>query len=349
MNKQQKVKQMNTPPKGAVKKTKSTVVTVPAAIGNKIIKPKANVNPLKDGIRVSNTEYIAELAGSINFNVNSYSVQPGNGDVFPWLANLAAMYETYTFEKLVFHFKTEKSTSTSGTVLMAVDYDASDSAPLNKQQLMTYSNAVRTQPWANIALACPATDLQKIKTRFVNFGVIPIGADQKLYNVGNLFVCTQGCADTTVLGELYVEYTVVFRTPQYDANAWAAAGSNLSTGTTGITAARVLGTAPALNTLASGLAITYDTNSGAIGFRSTGTYLVVLQTTVGAATTGTLGLTLTGGSVATTPTTITSATSTISTFTVRILNVGDTLTCSGLTYTTPTASSLRIASYPYGM
>jgi len=38
MNKQQKVKQMNTPPKSAVKKAKSTVVTVPAAIGNKIVK-----------------------------------------------------------------------------------------------------------------------------------------------------------------------------------------------------------------------------------------------------------------------------------------------------------------------
>jgi len=349
MNKQQKVKQMNTPPKSAVKKAKSTVVTVPAAIGNKIVKPKANVNPLKDGIRVNNMEYIAELNGSVNFVANSFTIQPGNGAVFPWLSNLATMYESYTFEKLMFHFKTEKSSSAGGTVLMAVDYDASDAGPLNKQQLMTYKGAVRTQPWANVSLVCPASDTQKIKQRYVNFGVIPSNTDQKLYNVGNLYVCTQGCADTTVLGELYVEYTVVFRTPQYDANAWASAGSNLSTGTTGITAARVLGTAPALNTLASGLAITYDTNTGAIGFGSTGTYLVVLQTTVGAATTGTLGLTLTGGSTATSPNTVTSAASTISTFTVKILNVGDTLTCSGFTYTTPTAASLRIASYPYGM
>lgn len=330
-------------------KPKSTVVTAPVAIGNRVTKPKPTVSALKDGVRVTNTEYIAEVTGSVNFTVQNFVVQPGNGAAFPWLCNMAPLYESYTFERLTYHFKTEKSTSTNGTVLMAVDYDASDAAPINKQQVMTYSNAVRTQPWANTSLSCPVSDLQKIKQRYVNFGVVPAGTDIKLYNVGNLFVCTQGCADTTVLGELYVEYTVVFRTPQYDPNVWASAGSNYSAGSAGITAARLLGTSPDLNIGASGMAITYNTTSGAIGFTSTGTFLVQYNVSTTAATTGTLSIAMTGGSTAQILNVAAAATLTTATFSVRILNVGDTMSFSGWTLTTPTSAGMRIASYPYGL
>lgn len=329
---------------------KSTKSSVPIAYGNRITKAPPNVRSIPNGVCISNTEYIGDIASTAIYTATSYAIQPGNATVFPWLSNMAQLYETYTFDKLKFHYKTQSGTGVRGTVAMAIDYDANDAAPFNKGTIMNYSKTVRVQPWDNMTHTSLVSDLKKVPTRFVNFGVIPVNADIKLYNTGNLYVATQGTPlPSEQVGELYVEYTIRFSTPQLDPITYASIASNYSQGVIGITGVRLLGTLPTLNAAGSGMPITYDTTTGAIGFTSTGTYLMVFTINNGTVSTGTVNFSMTNGSTVSTPVVVLATTLTSITCTVKVLNVGDALTISGFTINGGTLSTLRIASYPFGL
>lgn len=360
MNKMLKAKavrlQLKQRPKKSIKSTASKSgqnkmkTSVPVSYGNKITKAPPSVRSIPNGVCITNTEYIGDIASTAVYTATQYSIQPGNASVFPWLSNMAQLYETYTFDKLKFHYKTQSGTNIRGTVAMAIDYDANDAAPFNKGTIMNYSKTVRVQPWDNMTHTSLVSDLKKVATRFVNFGVIPVNADIKLYNTGNLYVATQGTPlPSEAVGELYVEYTIRFQTPQLDPITYASIASNSSSGTVGITGVRLLGTSPTLNLSGSGMPITYDTVTGAIGFLSTGTFLMVFNITNATISTGTVTFAMTNGSLVSTQAVVLAATLTSITCTVKVLNVGDALTISGFTINGGTFSSLRIASYPFGL
>jgi len=297
--------------------------------------------------RIVHSEYIGEVFGSANYNVASYAVQPGIANTFPWLSLMAPLYETYHINKLKFKFVTEKSTATNGAVMLAMDFDAQDSAPASKTALLSYHNAVRSQPWADCTYVANPSDVNKLPNRYVRTAPI-VSGDLKTFDVGNFFIATQGCADTSVLGELHIEYDIEFKTPQLDLGNFASAGSNFSGGTVGITGILLLGTSPALNNPGSGMPITYNTTTGAISFGQVGSYLVTFIIFT-ASSAGNTIVTPTGGSqVAVVTDAGATGVRTIQ-FTIKVANISDTFTFSGTTLTTPTASVLRIASYPFGL
>lgn len=175
--------------------------------------PKVRNGPAGD-VTVTHREYINEIAGSVAFAVNTFSVNPGLPGVFPWLSGIAQRYESYRFNSLKFCFETEAATSATGSLVMAIDYDADDPAPDSKTQAMSYRSSVRSAPWAACCLTSKKEDLSKRASYYVRGGALNANEDQKLYDTGNLYVCTQSQAGTTVIGELYVEYQVHLMTPQ---------------------------------------------------------------------------------------------------------------------------------------
>jgi hypothetical protein len=98
---------------------------------------------------------------------------------------------------------------------LGVDFDASDDPPASKVALMSYKGAESVSVWDSCEVQCAPADLVKMaKERYVRLGSTT--DDIKTFDVGNLHVATQGCADASVIGELYVSYDVEFRTPQTD-------------------------------------------------------------------------------------------------------------------------------------
>lgn len=179
---------------------------------------------------ISHREYIADIPGSVLFDVNEWSLNPGNPLIFKWLSQIAINYESYRFSSLTFHYETAVSTITPGTVMLAVDYDAADPAPSDKQGLMSYAQAQRSAAWSACAFNCRQGDLKKFAAeRYVRGSSLPTG-DPKTYDVGKLFLATQGNTDTTLLGELYVTYTVELRTPQTSNNVVVAQGVDNNVG-----------------------------------------------------------------------------------------------------------------------
>ncbi len=328
---------------------KQQSVSAPVAKANKITVKRPVIRTSNQSVRVQHTEYLQEVFGSVNYSSTTMVIQPGLQGSFPWLSNMAALYESYTMNKLSYHFKTEKSTATNGTVMMAIDYDVQDPAPPSKQQLMAYVNATRTQPWADATHVSAQQDLQKFKTRYVRTGAIA-SADYKTFDIGSLFIATQGCADASVLGELYVSYDITFRTPQLDLSGYASAGSNRSNGLTGVTGLLLLGSTTAgLNIAGSGMTITYNTTTGGMTFGTVGSYLFSYTAGTATAATGTVIPSFTGGSQVSAITTAVSATLYVLTFTINVINTTDVLTFAGLTLPSSTGSTLRVASYPYNL
>jgi len=213
----------------------SRVVNAPVAstrilrLGNPVISERN-----KNGdVLVTHREYLMDIVGSQAFNNNQVSINPGLQGSFPWLSSMAALYESYKFEKLKFEFQTEASTSLVGTVMAAVDYDASDPPPPTKQAMAAYQGYVRSAPWKDFDQISTKENLSKQKTFYVRTGSLAANQDIKLYDVGNFFLSTQGQADsTTTVGELYVCYTVRLMTPQLNNDGVGFTKSSKITSTT---------------------------------------------------------------------------------------------------------------------
>lgn len=84
-------------------------------------------------------------------------------------------------------------------------------------QLLSYKGAVRAPGWAPVKLHCTMPEMVVHGAgKFVRPGALAAGLDLKMYDVGNLYLATQGFAAPTVAGELYVSYVIDFMTPQAD-------------------------------------------------------------------------------------------------------------------------------------
>jgi len=180
---------------------------------------KTNVPQIKNtgsNVRIRHREFINDVLGSVAFSSSqSYIVNPGLVSTFPWLSSIARRYESYRFRTLRFLFETAAPTSTTGSIILCVDYDPTDLNPAGKTQALSYKSSVRSAPWQPCALSCTEQDLHK-RTSYYTRGGLVSTTDLHLYDTGNLFVCVSGQAGATAIGELYVEYDVEFMTPQLE-------------------------------------------------------------------------------------------------------------------------------------
>jgi hypothetical protein len=100
--------------------------------------------------RVENDEFIVAISSAAvgaNFGNTAFACNPGQASTFPWLAGEATQWEKYRFEYLEFYYEHDVSSfataGTTGKVIMSFDYDAADSPPTTKQQMLD------TQPHAD--------------------------------------------------------------------------------------------------------------------------------------------------------------------------------------------------------
>jgi len=166
-------------------------------------------------------EYIGDVVStSTGFVVlNSYSVNPGQSTVFPWMSKKAILYEKYQFKDLEFIYKPMvsqfASLGTTGKVILSFDYDASDAPPTSKQQMEDTDPSADGMPYEMICLKMRPRDLHKNSdAKYVRPGGLPGGSDIKTYDCGILNVATSGIeANSGTLGELWVKYNCLLTVP----------------------------------------------------------------------------------------------------------------------------------------
>jgi hypothetical protein len=179
----------------------------------RMTQPVFESNGTGSNVRIRRREYVHDVPSSENFTATYLAVNPGLTSTFPWLSKIAINYEKYKFHILRFGYETEASTSTSGSIMMAFEYDVHDPSPLNKQEMMGLNGATRSPAWT--PQYCEADpDVLLRQQRLVRMGSVPPTADPTLYDVASFYLATSGLPTTgTLIGELYVEYDIELYIP----------------------------------------------------------------------------------------------------------------------------------------
>jgi hypothetical protein len=171
------------------------------------------MNKMGKGEHVSHSELLGTVYGSTSFQVTQYSVQPGLPGVFPWLATQAQRYQQYHVRKIQFEFITRTGTTTTGSVILAADYDASQPPPGTEQQVASYQGAIEDVPWRGITCNLDPRAIHATGPRkFIRDGNVP--GDITSYDACNFFLCTTGMPNTDAIGKLWVHYSIELHVPQ---------------------------------------------------------------------------------------------------------------------------------------
>jgi hypothetical protein len=287
-------------------------------------------------------EYIGDVLGSTTFAITKFSINPGLSTTFPWLSQIAPSFEEFETLQIAFHYEPMSATSATGVIALAFDYDAADATPTSKQTCLEYADNVRVAPWVPCTLVLKTVDLRKRGALFTRTGTVA-NTDIKTYDLGNVYVATQGQANSNAIGEFWISYTFSLRVPEqsnYIVNQSAAI-------TSGGTVSNVafLGTTP---TVTGGLGVT-ATGGATLTFNSPGQYLVSIYVTGTALYTTELPV-LTGTATSTLVFSLAnSTTSMVVDIVVDCTGYGQTLIVTYYSSSSVGASTTRIAAYAYAL
>jgi len=211
----------------------------------------------KRGTRVTHCEYLGDVISSSTantFSLTSYVVNPGNPTTFPWLAPIAANYDQWRPNGIVFAFKSTSSsysgtTQALGGVVLASDYDLVDEAFASKIEMenSAFANSCKSDTHILHPIECNPRERQVslLKCR----GVQTPTDNLQWYDLANFQVATFGVAGTSVnLGELWVTYDITFFKEQvYGGLRGNTLLRYVATATTGVSTSAYFGASPVAN------------------------------------------------------------------------------------------------------
>lgn len=239
------------------------------------------------GTRIVHREYVGDiLSAGLPFSLTGYDLSPLNGTVFPWMSNIAQLYQQYKFNGMVFEFKTMSSeysnTSALGTVVMTTNYNANQPLFDNKLEMENTEFAVSSKPSLS-QMHCIECDPKERVTEYlyVQPTVVGIGAnDKRLTSFGTMQLATTGLSSQngSVIGELWVSYDITLLKPVLNV-APAQPSSSTFTNTSSPSYANLFGTAPITLNAPTAAALYNPLVPNVFVIPAVGTYLIFLQAT----------------------------------------------------------------------
>jgi len=240
-----------------------------------------NMHTSGQSVIVRHKEYIGDVVSSATagaFNTTSFPINPGMAQTFPWLAGIANQYQEYTFKGLLFEYKSASadaiasSTNTSlGTVIFTTRYNPILPAPTGKVDALNEYYASDAKPSEDFChfIECDPKE-NPFNVLYVRDTTLPFGANNNSnnfslqnYDLGDLFVCTQGLQGTSVVcGEIWASYEVELRKPIItDFDSVQSNGQFSLTNASGISTSNYFGTNPVVEQGFPGATVTVTTNT----------------------------------------------------------------------------------------
>nr|QKV51180.1 putative capsid protein [Crucivirus sp.] len=239
----------------------------------------------RDGVRVRHREFICNISSSSTFSNTTFSINPGMNETFPWLSAMAQNFEQYKFDGLLFEFVSTSadalnSTNTAlGAIIMAAEYNATQPAYINKQQMENSWFAMSSRPSACqiMPIECDPQE-NPLKIMYIRTGDIAANQDLRMYDLGNFQIASVGSQAIAVVGELWATYDVVLYKPQLQSALGYDINSSRYTFSTGIAVTTgYFGTSRTENLDAIGLTVNATSITFPIG--SQGYYLICYNVT----------------------------------------------------------------------
>jgi len=179
-------------------------------------------------VTISHKEYIADIFGPVaagTFQNQTFGLNPALATTFPWLSQVAANYDEYTFHQMIFTFRSTvtdfvASNGQVGSIILATQYNSNDTPFASKGDAMEYDGAVSGKVSEKIlhGVECDPSKLSGAPGKYTRAGPVAAGEDKKTYDLGQLNVSVSNTPATfanQAIGELWVSYTVELRKPKF--------------------------------------------------------------------------------------------------------------------------------------
>ncbi len=173
---------------------------------------------------VSNRERLE----AIGFTANTTQLgedlcTPCNFGAFVWLAQVASGYDQYMFTKLILEYVPTAATTQAGRVVLAFNYDASET-DFEVTQLVNTAVSAEGPCYYPFSLNVPTDNVWRLTNLGANSGAIGEFSSPDLPQrvFGNMLYGTYGSASTAMAGEIYATYVCKLRrqSPPRDLYQW---------------------------------------------------------------------------------------------------------------------------------
>lgn len=186
--------------------------------------PSFGTNGVGSDIVLSHREYIMDIKSSTGFATTTIPINPGNPTMFPWLSQIASLYEEFDIMGLMFEYRATSATAVGttnagmGVVLMATDYDCYDSNYTSKRAMEAAEFSSSAVPFETFLHPVECDRKRNVLSQqYVVPGMrSPEDAegDERMSVLGNFTVGTEGQqTDGDEIGELWVTYHVKLSRP----------------------------------------------------------------------------------------------------------------------------------------
>lgn len=206
-------------------------------------------------VSITRTEFVSDIyapnSSSLSFKNTAYPLNPGIERSFPWLAQLASNFEEYRFAQLMYEYRsmTTESTSSasSGTVIMATNYNAVSPSFEEKSTMMEYEGSMSSKITQSMrhGVECDDTKLSGSSGHYVRSNPVSNGQDARILDHGTFQIAVANIpleyADLAI-GELWVAYTVILRKPKFFTGRGLAISRDYFVGQPPFTTSLLLGT-----------------------------------------------------------------------------------------------------------
>lgn len=180
-----------------------------------------NVHGSQHTVRLRHKEYLGDIIGSVGFAIRNYTVQPGSSATFPWLSNIAGMFQEYKIKGLIFEYLSTSATALNsvntalGTVLLGTQYNVALPTFSSEAEMLQTEGTIMTKP--SNSVICPIEcdpNLQVMHHLFTRTGSLPAGSDYQFYDWCNFSIATVGMQAAANIGKLWVSYDIEFSKPR---------------------------------------------------------------------------------------------------------------------------------------
>lgn len=254
--------------------------SVSAIRHNTLIKPDIpevrNTIYAEGGTVVRHREYLGPIITSSDanaFKLQSYALNPAQDQTFPWLSTIAANYEEYKPNGLMFEFRSTASdaiaSSTNlalGQVMMCTQYDPTDPEFISDVDLLNYTWAQSGKVSDNVQHYVECDPKQSpLSHLYTRQGVTSNTSDLRFSDFGRFSIATSGLQGTSVqVGQLWVTYEFILYKPKIGESQAEAGGWFHFHNAVGLSDTNPLGSNPMANGqfgITNNLAITLSDNA----------------------------------------------------------------------------------------
>lgn len=197
---------------------------------NTLIKPDIpqvlNTTYAEGGTIVRHREYLGPVITSATagaYRASSYPLNPAQDTTFPWLSTIAANYEEYKPNGLMFEYRSTASdaiaSSTNlalGQVMMATQYDPTDAEFSSDVELLNYTWAQsgKVSDCVHHFIECDPKQ-SPLAHLYTREGGYSGESDLRFSDFGRFTIATSGLQGTSVqVGQLWVTYEFILYKPK---------------------------------------------------------------------------------------------------------------------------------------